>query len=110
MASMGPCFISTESRVANVDRSPLNGLQWDRASSARRAKPAQWHGATGPSFNGTVLHQHGEPRGPSCHPLAHFASMGPCFISTESVSWHVLANASYVLQWDRASSARRAPY
>jgi hypothetical protein len=128
-ASMGPCFISTESKskggtddVSSFNGTVLHqhvelaragmmasstGLQWDRASSARRAHPRADEQAH------------------------HLASMGPCFISTESSQptsspgassgfngtvlhqhgehgFGVPVEGGNVLQWDRASSARRA--
>ena len=84
-ASMGPCFISTEDAscisptfyvssfngaVLHQHGRPelceisgeLGGLQWGRASSARKTRSSpQLSGRLVHGFNGAVLHQHGRP-------------------------------------------------
>ena len=85
IASMGPCFISTE-----------DAGTWLIVAFERRR------------FNGAVLHQHG--RHGICGPMVFYfpASMGPCFISTEDAKFcSTFGHESGALQWGRASSARK---
>src|SRR2546430_16648533 len=67
---MGPGFISPEGFPFGAVMNDGEILQWDRASSARRATTNRSppHAAT--FFNGTGLHQ---PGGPQCRVLGHSA-------------------------------------
>ena len=86
LASMGPCFISTEDRpeveAAQAER--------DRASmgpcfiSTEDLGPWFSTRIQLGGFNGAVLHQHGRPEVRAVAQRSNAAaSMGPCFISTE---------------------------
>ncbi len=108
-ASMGPGFISPEGRIPSRPSAtvywgfngtglhqpgrpnytePASGikiaLQWDRASSARKAWGVLTLSLTLTSFNGTGLHQPGRPQHRQVQRAQLLiASMGPGFISPE---------------------------
>src|SRR6185312_2870853 len=149
VASMGPGYISPEGQILQDWSNAKGALQWDRASSARKAavRALQWDRASSArkarihrrgrgvgrlSFNGTGLHQPGRQgvwvgsaactrasMGPGfispegvlvrcVYRTGTTASMGPGFISPEGARLALPPLASPKLQWDRASSARKA--
>ena len=56
---MEPCFVSTEDWGYDDGRATLTGLQWSRASSARKTRDAPAGRNNCICFNGAVLRQHG---------------------------------------------------
>ena len=62
LASMGPCFISTEGLVQHSGNLAQVLLQWGRASSARKTRRHRTAAKPPCRFNGAVLHQHGRPQ------------------------------------------------
>jgi len=129
---MGPGFISPEGLLTAVGMFQSFMLQWDRASSARKASgiPSysdadillQWDRASSARKAGAQpggRHRHAASMGPGfispeggdgeevgSHCVV--ASMGPGFISPEGQILQDWSNAKGALQWDRASSARKA--
>ena len=87
VASMGPCFISTEDPLGRRPQAVV-----DRASM-------------GPCFISTE-----DPMWVTNSASRPDPSMGPCFISTEDRGHHPpFLNLNTLLQWGRASSARKTP-
>ena len=105
---MGPRFFSAEGRIAYVEVPRKNGLQWGRASSARKARCARHATTRRPPFNGAALLQRGRRGRDDCRLCQPKSFNGAALLQRGRHCTVAVLNTQVALQWGRASSARKA--